>query len=290
MGRIGDRVHAAAPINEPWCVAWLSHYLGLHAPGVRDIRAAARAMHHVLLAHGRAIEVMRGLGMSNLGAITNHEYAVPADGTEEAAQAAQLYDGIYNRWFLSGIYSGTYPADVLEGLDPHMPANWQDDMAAISAPVDWAGVNYYTRKLISPGPSGLFGDLTEATGDLPQTSMGWEVYPDGLYQILQRVGQAYARNIPVYVTENGMSAPDVLRGGAVNDPHRIDYLNQHLAAVRRAIADGTDVRGYFIWSLLDNYEWSLGYEKRFGLVHVDFDTLDRTPKASYHALKSVLKG
>ncbi|WP_425050430.1 GH1 family beta-glucosidase [Psychromarinibacter sp. S121] len=289
MGRIGDRVHAAAPINEPWCVAWLSHFMGAHAPGVRDIRAAARAMHHVLLGHGRAIEVMRGLGMKNLGAVTNHEYVLPADESDEAAAAARMYDGIYNRWFLSGIYSGTYPPDVLDMLEAHMPKGWEDDMKSISQPVDWAGINYYTRKLVSPGDTGLPGDLHEGVGDLPQTTMGWEIYPEGLYGMLTRVGQAYARNIPIYVTENGMSASDVIQNGEVHDQHRIDYLNIHMDAVQKAISEGIDVRGYFIWSLLDNYEWALGYEKRFGLIHVDFDTLERTPKQSYHALKTALK-
>ncbi len=288
MGRIGDRVHAAAPINEPWCVSWLSHFLGAHAPGLRDIRAAARAMHHVGLAHGYAIEAMRSLGMTNLGAITNHEYATPADGTEAAAKAAQLYDGIYNRWFLSGIYGGVYPTDVLEGLERYLPAGWQDDMKTIATPVDWAGINYYTRKLIKPAPSGMFGDFIGSVGDLPQTTMGWEIYPEGLYQMLRRVAGAYARDIPIYVTENGMSASDKISRGAVNDRYRIDYLNTHMGAVKRALADGIDVRGYFVWSLMDNYEWALGYEKRFGLIHVDFNTMARTPKASYHALKQAL--
>jgi len=288
MRRIGDRIHAAAPINEPWCVAWLSHYLGLHAPGLRDIRAAARAMHHVLLAHGRSIQAMRALGMSNLGAVTNHEFVAPADASPEATRAARLYDSIYNRWFLGGIRQGEYPADVLAGLAPHMPVGWQDDMAAISTPVDWLGLNYYTRKLIGPGASGLFGDFTESTGDLATTSMGWEIYPEGLHQILTRVNADYARGLPIYVTENGMSAADRLQNGAVPDPARSDYLNRHLAQLRRAIVEGVPVRGYFIWSLLDNYEWSLGYDKRFGLVHVDFETLKRTPKASYHQLKSAL--
>ncbi len=289
MGRIGDRVHAAAPINEPWCVAWLSHFMGLHAPGLRDIRAAARAMHHVGLAHGRAIQAMRALGMSNLGAVTNHEYAAPADDSDAARAAARLYDGIYNRWFLGGIRNGAYPEDVLEGLAPHMPAGWQDDMAVISAPVDWLGLNYYTRKLILPGPSGLFGDLLDRAGDLPKTSMGWEIYPDGLHHFLTWVHAEYGRGLPILVTENGMSADDRIDGGAVGDAPRVAYLNAHLAAVRRAIAEGVPVAGYVVWSLLDNFEWSLGYEKRFGLVHVDFDTLARTPKASYHALARALR-
>ncbi len=289
MARIGDRMHAASPINEPWCVAWLSHFLGHHAPGLRDIRAAARAMHHILLAHGRAIETMRGLGMKNLGAVTNHEFVAPADESEAAAEAARLYDGIYNRWFLGGIRNGKYPADVLEGLAPHMPENWQDDMALISQPVDWLGINYYTRKLIGPGESGLFGDFAESVGDLPQTSMGWEIYPRGIHHFLTRVNTDYARGLPIFITENGMSSDDRLENGAVEDSQRIAYLDGHLAQVRRAIAEGANVGGYFIWSLLDNYEWALGYEKRFGLIHVDFASLKRTPKASYHRLQTALR-
>ncbi len=288
MSRIGDRVHAAAPINEPWCVAWLSHFLGLHPPGLRDIRAAARAMHHVLLAHGRAVQVMRALGMSNVGAVTNHEFAAPADASQEAEDAARLYDGIYNRWFLSGIRTGEYPADVLEGLEPHLPHGWQGDMSVIAEPVDWLGLNYYTRKLVRPGRSGLWGDFEELTGDLPQTTMGWEIFPEGLHHFLTRVHRDYAGGLPIYITENGMSWTDEIHNGDVRDDRRIRYLNDHLAQVQRAIADGVPVEGYFVWSLLDNYEWAHGYEKRFGLVHVDFESLERTPKASYHALAAAL--
>jgi beta-glucosidase len=288
MGRIGDRVHAAAPINEPWCVAWLSHFMGLHAPGLRDIRAAARAMHHVGLAHGRAIQAMRGLGLRNLGAVTNHEFAIPADDTPEAAAAARLYDGIYNRWFLGGIRDGAYPEDVLEGLAPHLPEGWHDDMATISEPVDWLGINYYTCKRIAPAP-GPWPAHREVEGPLPKTAMGWEIYPEGLYQFLTRISRDYARGLPVFVTENGMASDDHVSDEGVEDPGRRAYLEDHLDAVRRAIADGANVGGYFVWSLLDNYEWSFGYDKRFGLVHVDFDSLKRTPKASYHALAAALE-
>lgn len=287
MERIGDRVWSAAPINEPWCVAWLSHFLGHHAPGLRDIRATARAMHHVNLAHGRSIAVMRSLGMRNLGAVCNMEYAQPADNSPEAAAAADLYDGYYNRWFIQAMFKGTYPENVLKGLGPHMPEGWQDDMATIQAPVDWVGINYYTRKLIAPAP-GPWPALQEVDGPLPKTQMGWEIYPDGLEFFLRRTAAEYSRNLPIYVTENGMANPDKLVGDKVDDTARIAFLEQHLGAVQRAINDGVPVGGYFAWSLLDNYEWSLGYEKRFGLVHVDFETLRRTPKASYHALKAAL--
>jgi beta-glucosidase len=288
MARIGDRLWSAAPINEPWCVSWLSHFLGHHAPGLRDIRATARAMHHVGLAHGRAIEAMRGLGMRNLGAVCNLEYAAAADQSPEAAKAATLYDGYYNRWFLSAIFKGEYPEDVLQGLLPHMPENWQDDMAIIASPVDWVGVNYYTRKLIAPGP-GPWPYHQEIPGPLPKTEMGWEIYPEGLAFFLRRIHAEYAKGLPIFVTENGMANADSLLNGAVDDPERIAYLGSHLAAVQRCIAEGVPVAGYFTWSLLDNYEWALGYDKRFGLVHVDFETLQRTPKASYHALRNALQ-
>ena len=287
MRRIGDRLWSAAPINEPWCVAWLSHFMGFHAPGLRDIRATARAMHHVGLAHGRAIAAMRALGMGNLGAVCNFEYAQPADDSPEAAAAAHLYDGIYNRWFLSAMFRGQYPAEVLAGLEPHMPAGWQDDMATIAAPVDWLGLNYYTRKLIAPDP-GPWPSLREVEGPLPKTQVGWEIYPEGLEFFLTRAARDYTGALPLYVTENGMANPDALTGGQVGDEGRIAYLARHLEAVQRAIAAGAPVQGYFVWSLMDNYEWSLGYEKRFGLVHVDFETLQRTPKASYHALARAL--
>ena len=288
MGRIGDRVYSAAPVNEPWCVAWLSHFVGAHAPGLRDIRAAARAMHHVLLAHGTAIQAMRGLGMDNLGAVMNLEYASPADGSDEAARAARTYDAIYNRWFLSGVRRKSYPEEALEGLEPHLPEGWQDDFDTIAAPIDWIGINYYTRKLIGPDPGGLWPAVQEIPGPLPKTAMDWEIYAEGLYNFLTWAHREFADGLPIYVTENGMASYDTVEGGAVADPARMDYLAQHLAAVRRAIDEGVPVKGYFIWSLLDNYEWALGYEKRFGLVHVDFETLERTPKASWHAMRAAL--
>ncbi|MHA7887987.1 GH1 family beta-glucosidase [Roseicyclus sp.] len=280
MRRIGDRVWSAAPINEPWCVGWLSHFDGAHAPGMRDIRATARAMHHILVSHGRSIEVMRGLGMGNLGAVCNFEWVTPASDTPEDVAAAARYDAIYNRFFLGGLFRGEYPAEVLEGLGPHLPEGWQDDFATIRAPLDWLGVNYYTRKIIRHA-DGAWPNYAEAPTRLPLTQMGWEIYPDGLRDLLIRNAREYSGDLPIHVTENGMANPDT---ADAPDTARIDYLTSHLAAVQQAIAAGAPVAGYYCWSLMDNYEWSLGYEKRFGLVHVDFDSLARTPKASYQAL------
>jgi beta-glucosidase len=287
MSRIGDRVWSVAPINEMWCVSWLSHFLGIHAPGLRDIRAAARAMHHVLTSHGTAIRAMRAMGMENLGAVCNFEYPQPADDSPEAIAAAQRYDGYYNRFFLSGIFRKEYPADVMEALAPHMPQGWENDFDLIGEPLDWCGLNYYTRQLIAPA-EGPWPSLKTVEGPLPKTAMEWEIYPEGLKHFLKRTHEDYTHGLPLYVTENGMASWDTLENGAVYDPARMDFLDAHLAKVREAIAEGVPVAGYFTWSLMDNYEWSLGYDKRFGLVHVDFDTLARTPKASYHALARAL--
>ena len=286
MARIGDRVWSAAPINEPWCVGWLSHFDGAHAPGMRDIRATARAMHHVLVSHGRSIEVMRGLGMGNLGAVCNFEWATPVSDDPADLAAAARYDAIYNRFFLGGLFKGEYPPEVMEGLGPHLPDGWQDDFTTIRAPLDWLGVNYYTRCRLAHA-EGPWPNYHRAGPVLPTTQMGWEIYPDGLRDFLIRNAAEYSGNLPIYVTENGMANPDTANAP---DDARIDYLNGHLSAVQQAIAAGVPVAGYICWSLMDNYEWSLGYEKRFGLIHVDFDSLARTPKASYQALARWWRG
>lgn len=291
MKRIGDRMSSVATINEPWCVAWLSHFLGHHAPGLKDIRATAHAMHHVLLAHGEAITAMRGLGMDNLGAVFNLEWSTPADDSPKALEKAALYDAIYNRWFMGGVFKKEYPANVLEGLEPHMPKGWQDDMDTIGQPVDWAGLNYYTRAVIAPDEDSPWPGLKAVEGPLPKTFMDWEIYPEALYKFLKRTTAEYTGDLPLYVTENGLAAPDqITADGIVDDPHRTNFLNQHLAQIKRAADEGVPVKGYMLWSLLDNYEWSLGYEKRFGLVHVDFETLVRTPKQSYYGIQKALKG
>lgn len=286
--RIGDRMEAIATINEPWCVAYLSHFLGQHAPGLRDLRATARAMHHINLAHGEAMSRMRAKGMKNCGIVLNFDHTTPADSTPEAAKASARQDAIFNRWYIEAITKGTYPDEAMEGLAAHMPTGWQDDMAQISQPIDWLGVNYYTRHKMLPDPASAWPAVKSVEGHLATTQMGWEIYPDGLHHFLVRMAKDYVGDLPLYVTENGMAWADTVENGAVHDPERIQFMSDHIDATKRAIADGANVQGFFYWSLLDNYEWALGYEKRFGMVHVDFDTLHRTPKASYHALKSAI--
>jgi beta-glucosidase len=282
--RIGDRVASVATINEPWCVAWLSHFLGAHAPGRRDVRAAARAMHHVLLAHAAAVERLRGMGQTNIGIVLNFDHCAPASDSAADQLTTATQDAIFNRWFIEGLTRGSYPAEALAGLAPHMPAGWVGDMPAIARPIDWLGVNYYTRHLYAFDGAAAWPHARDVAGPLPKTQMGWEIYPEGLHGFLTRMARDYVGRLPIYVTENGMANADEVLNGTVNDHVRADYLFAHLQATRRAIADGANVKGFFYWSLLDNYEWALGYEKRFGIVHVDFETLQRTPKASYHAL------
>jgi beta-glucosidase len=288
-GRLGDRVASVATINEPWCVAWLSHFHGAHAPGLRDVSAAAHAMHHVLLAHGRALEAMRAEGVKNLGIVLNFEHIASATDRPEDVRAATREDAIYNRWFIEALTKGTYPTEALAGLERWMPARWQDDMAGIRAPLDWLGVNYYRRALKVHDPDSLWPATAETPGPLPKSSMGWEIYPEGLRHRLAGLARDHVGDLPIYVTENGMAAEDSVLGETVDDAGRLDYIDTHLRAVQAAIRDGANVRGFFYWSLLDNYEWAFGYDKRFGLVHVDFATLKRTPKNSYHALARMLR-
>ena len=289
--RLGDRLHATATLNEPWCTAWLSHFIGKHAPGISDIRAAARAMHHVCLAHGLGVQSMRAEGTGNLGIVTNHEVAIPADNSDGAARAARTWDGLLNRWFWEGLYRGRYPDDILEAFRPHMPHGFEDDMPTVAARMDWHGVNYYTRShWLADDQSGLWPAVRQVEAEGPKTALGWEVYPDGLAEVLQRTAE-YTGDMPIFVTENGAAFHDPApSGGQVSDPDRVAYYAGHLNACRTAISAGVPLKGYFAWSLMDNFEWAEGYNGRFGIVHVDFSTLERTPKASYEAFRSMLSG
>ena len=180
MRHFGDRLETVAPVNEPWCVSWLSHYWGAHAPGLKDLSATAKAMHFIQLAHGLSVEVMRGHGHKQIGCVLNKELGVPADDTSDTYRLTQLFDGIYNRWFEESIFKGCYPDDVLAVLERDLPAGYQDDLQIINQPLDWAGVNYYTRSLIAPDKTDPHVGFRCIRGDLPKTDMGWEIVPEGL--------------------------------------------------------------------------------------------------------------
>lgn len=288
IDRLGDRVDAVATINEPWCVAWLSHFMGLQAPGLRDIRAASRAMHHINVAHAEGLAAIRASDtMAAAGIVLNFAFPNPASDSDADQAAATRFDGIHNRWFIEALTRGRYPADIADALAPHMPDGWQADMDSIAAPIDWLGINYYTRTTLR-ATDGVWPAFEDVPGPLPKTDMGWEIYPDGLRAMLDRIAREYTGDMPLLVTENGMAGDDRLENGVCEDPVRVAYFDDHIAAVHAAIQQGVPVRGYYAWSLLDNYEWAFGYEKRFGIVHVDYATQARTPKASYRALAEAL--
>lgn len=271
----GDRLASIATINEPWCVGWLSHFEGVHAPGLRDIRATARAMHHILVAHGSALQALRAENAQQLGVVFNMEWPQAASESMADIAASQLFDAYYNRFFTDGIFKGEYPESLLTKFEPHLPVGWQDDFAVIQTPNDWVGLNYYTRSIIAANNK-AWPAHHRVQGSLEKTDMGWEIYPEGLYHFLRRLVDDYECRLPIFITENGMASRTI-----GNDQDRIHYIHQHLSQVLKAIDEGVPVVGYFVWSLMDNFEWALGYDKRFGLLHVDFDTLKRTPKASF---------
>ncbi len=289
MQSFGDRLHSVATINEPWCVAWLSHYLGHHAPGLRDMNAAVKSMHLILVAHSKAVEVMKSFGQNNIGIVLNKEHSIPATSSEEDVLASELNDEIQNLWFDEAIFKGRYPKRTLELFGKLMPENFENDLPGINQKLDWIGVNYYTRSIIKADKSEKNLGYKAIPGELSKTDMGWEIFPEGLAKLLNRQIKHYSKNIPIHITENGMANKDNLIDGVVDDNERINYYKLHLKEIKALIDDKAPIKSYFAWSLLDNFEWAFGYEKRFGLVHVDFITQKRVPKSSYYAFQKALK-
>lgn len=309
---LGDRVNVWTTLNEPWCSSFLSYTGGEHAPGHTSIAEGLLASHHLLLAHGATVRELRARDASlNLGITLNHTVADPADPQNPAdVDAARRVDGQFNRWFLDPIYRAEYPADIVEDIravDAAAVAVFEDavhegDLDTIAQHIDTQGVNYYHGDLVAGAepavqpPSG--GPATTRHGrspypsdagihtverGLPRTAQNWEVQPEGLTRLLHRVWDEYAQpaGTVLYMTENGAAYDDVVAAdGQVHDADRAEFLRLHLGAVLDAAEAGVDVRGYFYWSLFDNYEWAWGYDKRFGIVRVDYDTQERTVKDS----------
>jgi beta-glucosidase len=272
--RFGDRVKSIATFNEPWIVATLGHELGIFAPGVKDRRVAAQVSHHLLLAHGQAVQAMRSAGVTvPLGIVLNQGPVEPATDSDKDRAKARLDDGQLIRWYMDPLFLGHYPADIVEHLGADAPVIEDGDMRIIRTPIDFLGLNYYTRSIVGAEP-------TQHGPEVEVTDMGWEVYPTGLTELLVRLKRDYSPP-PIYITENGAAYPDVPASPTrVEDPQRCEYLRRHIGAVQDAIEAGVDVRGYFVWSLFDNFEWAFGYSKRFGIVYVDYETQARIPKDS----------
>jgi beta-glucosidase len=281
--RLGDRVASIATHNEPWVMSVLGHETGIFAPGIKHRATAMQVAHHLMLSHGMALRALRDVGCkASLGIVLNLSPIEPA--TDSAADQAQarLEDGRLVRWYMDPLFKGAYPADVLEHLQADSPVVQAGDMEIIQTPMDFLGINYYSRSVASAGEP-----WNVHQSGLEVTDMDWEVYPQGLTALLLRLHQDYA--VPaMFITENGGAFKDPLVNGQVHDADRTRYLQTHIEAVHKAMAQGVNMGGYMVWSLMDNFEWASGYAKRFGIVHVDYATQKRTLKDSARWYQSFL--
>ncbi len=289
--RLGDRVKKWITLNEPAEHTLLGHALGAHAPGKTLLFDALPVAHHQLLAHGLAVRALRAAGATDIGIANSHGPTWLTSQEPEDVEAANFYDLLLNRLFADPLLLGEYPS----GLGELMPGDVESDLKVIAEPIDWYGVNYYapTRVGAPQGAEIEFGGLTlpaelpfsvREIENVPVTDFGWPVVPEGLTELLTTFRDRYADRLPpVVITENGCSYD------GIDDQDRIAYLDGHVRALHGALEAGVDVRGYFVWSLLDNFEWAEGYERRFGLVHVDYETQERTPKASYGWFQGMLR-
>lgn len=294
--RLGDRVKRWVTHNEPWCISVLGNEEGCHAPGLKDPATALQVGHHLLLSHGKAVPLIRDqIPGAEVGIVLIHCPSHPHSDSEGDREAARWFDGFFNRWFAEPVFYGRYPRDAVADrvARGHLPAGEipfvQDgDMQAIAAPIDFLGMNYYSRNVMRMKDGRP--EAVKMHPDEELTDMGWEVYPEGLHEALTHVHRTY-RPGKIFITENGC-AYDVQRAadGKIRDEKRIHYLREHFIAAENAVAEGVPLAGYFVWSLLDNFEWGLGNAKKFGLIGIDYETLARTPKESAHWFKKVIEG
>lgn len=281
VDRLGDRVKAWIIFNEPWVFTIAGHLWGIHAPGIRDAGIALRTTHVVNLAQGLAARAVRATGRAEAVGTAFSIFGVyPASDSQADHAAAERFHGFYNLWFLEPIQNGRYPPAHLRGLPREAMGVRPEDMDTVRAPLDFIGINLYTRMVVAHDPRDAdLGIRIVPTPNAERTDMGWEVYPEAIHQAIMRLWRDYQR--PIYITENGCAYNDPpTQGNSVNDERRVHFLERYIAQVGRALQDGADVRGYFAWSLLDNFEWSEGYSQRFGLVYVDYPSQRRIIKRS----------
>jgi beta-glucosidase len=288
----GSRIKSWITHNEPWCAAFLGYALGVHAPGHTDWNEALSASHHLLLSHGKVIEAYRSMGLDGeIGITLNLSPAVPATDTPKDAAASERSDGFANRWFLDPIFKGSYPVDMMTLYEKRFgPLHFvkEGDLDTISARMDFLGINYYSHNIIEDDENNDIlgaGTISETEN---VTDMGWGIHPESLYHLLTRIKTDYSE-IPLYITENGAAYPDQKIDGKVEDHDRIKYLQDHFEAALRFIEEKGNLKGYYVWSFMDNYEWAFGYSKRFGIIYVDYETLERTPKESYKWYQKVIQ-
>lgn len=281
----GGRIFRWITHNEPWCQAFLGYGYGVHAPGHANWDEAVKASHHLLLSHGQAVQAFRALGLKgDVGISLNLNVVDPASNTDDDHGAARRGDGFQNRWFLDPLFLGSYPTDMMDLFLPHVKDYrfiQPGDLKIIAEPIDFLGVNYYNRAVLKDAPQeGIVRTSGVLDPEAPVTAMGWEVHPTSLYRLLMRINRDYTQ-LPLYITENGAAYPDVVDSdGRVHDLDRVAFLKTHLQSALDAISDGSTLKGYYVWSLMDNYEWAEGYAKRFGIVYVDFESQQRIWKDS----------
>ena len=276
---LGDRVYSYATLNEPFCSAFLGYEIGVHAPGKVGKEFGKKAAHHLLLAHGLGMRVLQKNSPDSLnGIVLNFTPCYPLNDSAEDNKAADYADDYFNQWYIKPLFDKVYPA-----INEQLPADQQPeihhgDMDIIAQPLDYLGINFYTRAVYKNCPDNVFEEVR--LEDVERTDIGWEIYPKAFTKLLTDLHTRYSLP-PIYITENGMAeADEVNQDGEVDDPRRVNYYNAHLNAVNDAVEAGVVVHGYFAWSLMDNFEWAEGYMKRFGVVHVDYDTQKRTIKSS----------
>lgn len=281
----GDRVHSYATLNEPFCTAFLGYEIGIHAPGKVGKEYGRKAAHHLLLAHGLAMSVLKQNSPNTLnGIVLNFTPCYSLTQSDEDLKATAFADDYLNQWYIKPIIDAQYP-DIINQLPlNHQPEILEGDMELISQSIDYLGINFYTRQVYKAHPTDIYEPIAP-TG--PLTDMGWEIYPQSFTDLLVSLNKTYTLP-PIYITENGAAMPDTYNNGEVNDLDRLSYYNTHLNAVHNAIEQGVVIHGYFAWSLMDNFEWAEGYLKRFGIVYVDYKTQQRTIKNSGLAYKELI--
>tara|TARA_B110000196_G_scaffold122232_1_gene105976 strand:+ start:3630 stop:4958 length:1329 start_codon:yes stop_codon:yes gene_type:complete len=281
----GDRVHSYATLNEPFCSAFLGYEIGIHAPGKVGKEYGRKAAHHLLLAHGLAMSVLKQNSPNTLnGIVLNFTPCYSLTQSDEDLKATAFADDYLNQWYIKPIIDAQYP-DIINQLPlNHQPEILEGDLELISQSIDYLGINFYTRQVYKAHPADIYEPISP-TG--PLTDMGWEIYPQSFTDLLVSLNKTYTLP-PIYITENGAAMPDTYNNGAVNDLDRLSYYNTHLNAVHNAIEQGVVIHGYFAWSLMDNFEWAEGYLKRFGIVYVDYKTQQRTIKNSGLAYKELI--
>lgn len=277
-------------LNEPWCISFLSNYIGAHAPGFTDLQLATTISHHLLIAHGKAVKKFRELGVEGeVGYAPNTTWLEPYSTKQEDIDACRRENAYFIEWFMDPVFKGEYPQFMVEWFKSKgVELKIEDgDLEAIHQPIDFLGINYYTGHVARyKENSGLF-DWEYVEMGYERTDIDWPVYPKGFYKVLTYINDRYG-NVPIYITENGSCYNDEPVDGRVKDAARIKYLKQHLTSLNRSIAAGVNIKGYLTWSLLDNFEWAEGYSKRFGIVYVDYITLKRTKKDSFYWFKQTI--